>query len=118
MEFHHIGIACDDIEKVKELIKKTHTVVFDSGNVLDENQNASVCLLKTREGPDIELISGNIVKNMVRNGVTFYHLCYETKDIDETIKKLKIAGGLIVSLPKPAKLFNMKKVAFMNFSFG
>lgn len=118
MKLHHVGIICQDIEKEKLELKKSLTVLSELGNIFDEGQNATVCLLKTAEGPDIELISGKQVENSVKKGITLYHLCYEVKNIDEQIKQLQASGGLLISSPKPAKLFNMQRVAFLFFSYG
>jgi len=118
MKIHHIGIACADIEKMKKIVKKTHTIVHDSGTIFDEHQDVRACLLKTSEGPDIELISGKKVENLVAKGITYYHLGYEVKNMDSEIARLKKAGAILLSAPKPAILFEMAMVAFMYLQYG
>lgn len=118
MRFHHIGIACRDIQDGIESIRKIHEVV-DIGSILfDKEQNAHICLIKTAEGVTLELISGEPVEKLVKKGITYYHVCYETTDIDREIIRLQDSGAILVSEPKPAILFGLNKAAFLYVSYG
>lgn len=118
MKFHHIGIACKSITQEIEVIKRIHDVVDISPIVYDPEQKAEVCVIKLEEGTSIELISGEQVENLIRRRITYYHLCFETDDIDMEIIRLQGLGGLLVSEPKPAILFHNKRIAFLQVSYG
>ena len=75
--FHHIGIACKDIESLIKWIRLTHKILSVTDIIYDPEQEASVCLIKTAGGLEIELISGLKVENIIKKGISYYHLCYE-----------------------------------------
>ncbi|MGD0280133.1 MAG: VOC family protein [Smithella sp.] len=118
MIFHHIGIACIDIEKEKADIEKLHKVVKKSEVIFDKNQKASLCLLELEGGFKIELISGEPVTNILKKNIKYYHLCYEVNNIDESIRDLIKNGAILISDSKQAEIFNNKKVAFLYVSYG
>ena len=118
MKFHHIGVACRDIVKEIENISQIHKVIEVSPIVFDEEQNAKLCMVKTSEGIVIELISGEQVANIIKKGITFYHLCFETDDINAEIIRLQNLGAFLVAEPKSAILFGNKQVAFLQVSYG
>jgi len=118
MKFHHVGIACKDILLEIESISKIHQVLEISDIVYDTKQKAKLCMIKTDEGINIELISGEQVENLIKKRITYYHICFETDDITAEIKRLQELGSLLVSDQKPAILFDNKKVAFVQTSYG
>ncbi len=118
MKFHHIGIACKNIAEEIEAIKQMHDVVDVSPIVHDPQQKAELCILKLGEGTTIELISGEQVENLIKRRITYYHLCFETNDIEKEIMRLQDLGGFLVSEPKPAILFENRRVAFLQVSYG
>lgn len=117
MKLHHTGCACKDIHKTAAQLAKQ----FDakcSDIVFDKNQNAELCMLTLKDGSQIELVSGDVVKSFVAKGVTYYHNCYSTPDIEATIVQLQDRGMLLVSPPKEAILFDNKRVAFLMSAVG
>lgn len=118
LEFHHIGIACKDIEQEIKKIKKIHDVKSISKIVYDENQKATLCMLSVENGLNIELISGEQTSTILKRGITYYHICYQVNDIKSKVDDLVSSGALLISYPKPAVLFNGKKVAFLQGSYG
>lgn len=118
MKLHHIGIACQDIDKSLLWIKKIFDVTAVSEIVFDKEQNVHLCLIKTNNNVTIELILGITVNSLIKKGVSYYHICFTVKDIFSEIKRLKETGAILVSPPKPAILFNNKLVAFFYTHFG
>ena len=118
MRIHHIGIACKDLSLEIQKIQQIHDVESISNIVFDKNQNANLCLIKINNGISIELISGKQVENLIKKKISYYHLCYEVDDIEGEIKRLSNAGGILMSHPKPAILFENRKVAFLMLSYG
>lgn len=118
MKFHHVGVACHNIREEIDSISKIHDVIDVSPIVFDIEQNAELCMLTTSEGVAIELISGAQVANIIKKRITYYHLCFETEDINAEIIRLQDIGAFLVSEPKPAILFDNKQVAFLQASYG
>lgn len=118
MNVHHIGIACKDIEQAIIDFKKFHNVIWESEIVEDPLQSAFLCLLKTDLGLDYEFISGPQVEKMAKKGISYYHICYEVESIEASIEDLISKGAMMVSAPKPAILFNNKRVSFLYLPYG
>lgn len=116
---HHLGIACKDIEQCKQFIKKIMIVREETGTIFDELQNAFICLLTLEDGSRLELISGEMVKDLVNQGISYYHTCYSVNDIQAVIKTLKEEHkAIIISEPKKAKIFNGRLAAFLYTPLG
>jgi methylmalonyl-CoA/ethylmalonyl-CoA epimerase len=113
MIFHHIGIACDDIEKMLGFIKGAYNVVSISEIVYDQKQDANVCMVHIDGGQAIELVSGKQVAKILEKKISLYHVCYEVKNLAETLDKFVKNGSVIISEPKKAALFGNRKVAFV-----
>ena len=118
MEFHHIGIATDSIEKSISKLKKYFKIIEISETVYDPNQDANLCMVTINGGIKIELINGKVVENILKKRQYLYHTCYTVEDIEKTIKELEEDGAFLVSEPKEAILFNNKKVAFLMWDLG
>ncbi len=118
MKFHHIGIATDDIPSLIEKINKYFNLKNITDIVYDELQDGSLCMVTLDDGTNIELISGNIVENIVKKRRYLYHTCYSVEDIDSTIKSLISDGATLVSDTKEAILFDNKRVAFLMWDLG
>jgi methylmalonyl-CoA/ethylmalonyl-CoA epimerase len=113
LNFHHIGIACSNIGQAREWIRKAQGIISESKVVYDPEQDAELCILETADGSTIELISGKKVENLVRKGISYYHICYSVLDIEEAVKELEEKGAMVISSPKIAVLFNNKRVSFL-----
>jgi methylmalonyl-CoA/ethylmalonyl-CoA epimerase len=118
MKFHHIGIACKNIEEEIAAISKIHTIINQSAIVFDKEQNALLVLLTLADGTNLELISGRQVETMLKKSITYYHLCFEVDDIYFEIRRLVNDGAFLISLPKHAILFDNRLVAFLQVSYG
>lgn len=118
MKLHHIGIVCKDIHREREQIDKIHQVNSQSDVIFDELQNAELCLFNVDDNINLELVSGPMVEKLVDKGIQYAHLCYEVENLEVSVREFKSKGALVVSAPKPAKLFSMRKVAFMFFPYG
>lgn len=118
MKIHHIGIATKNIEESLKKYEFFFNIKRKSEIVFDQEQNSYLIFLETNEGLNVEFISGEKVANIVEKGIYYYHLCYEVDDIELTIERFNKKGAIIISPPKPAKLFNNRKVAFVYASDG
>jgi methylmalonyl-CoA/ethylmalonyl-CoA epimerase len=118
MKFHHIGVACKNIEEEIANISKIHQVIKQSPIVFDKEQNAALAMLTLIDGTNIELISGKQVEGFLKRNITYYHICFEVDDINAEIDRLVNDGAFLISPPKPAVLFDNREVAFLNVSYG
>ena len=135
MKFHHIGIATEDIKNLISKLKKYFDIKEISDIIYDPKQDANLCMLTTNDNLKIELISGEVVKNLVRKRQFLYHTCYTVKDLNEmieslyhtcyTVKNLEnmisqlvLDGAILVREPREAVLFNNRKVAFLSSDIG
>ena len=118
MKFDHIGIACEDINVLLNKLKEFMNIINISDIVYDELQDADLCMITLDNNTKIELISGNIVANVVKKKQYLYHTCYSVSNIEETITKLINDGAMQVSDIKKAKLFGGKRVVFLMWDLG
>lgn len=118
MKFQHLGIACHDIENALVFIRSTYQIANVSEIVYDPLQKASLCMVTIQDGTKIELISGDIVRNLLKKQIYLYHTCWQVEDIESAIHKFRQNGAVLISEPKPALLFNGKKVAFIASPLG
>lgn len=117
MKFHHVGCAVSDIEKAK-IKMATMLNATPTETVYDPNQDASLCMLHLADGSQVELVAGNVVTPFIKKSVTYYHICYAVDDIDVAIDGFKKTGGMVVSPPQEAILFDYKRVAFLITPIG
>ncbi len=114
----HIAVAVADIEQAKECYQK---IGYECGEtIFDPAQNAYLAMCTKTGFDSIELVgpvnhespcSGIIEKN----GEIPYHLCYRVTNVSAFLKQLtemEIEYD-IISEPKPAILFDYKKVSFI-----
>ena len=118
MKFQHIGIACEDINLLLNKLKKFMNIVDVSDIVYDELQDANLCMITLEDGAKLELISGNIVANLVKKRQYLYHTCYSVTDIEKTLNDLVNDGAMQISEIKKAKLFDGKRVVFLMWDLG
>lgn len=118
MKFHHLGIACRDINDTLQFVHDTRKVNQISEIIYDKNQDAYVCLVETDDGIDLELISGPKIQAFLKKGVHLYHTCWEVDDIQKAINELSSSGATLISEPKEAELFNNRLVAFLSTPIG
>ena len=124
MDFHHIGIACSDIDKTKVLYNALGYLELDDNIIIDKIQNVKLIFMKKKNHPLIELVSplnntspvNNILK---KNGNNPYHTCYEVDNILKSIKKLKLLNFILINKPSKAIAFDSRLICFLyNKDFG
>ncbi|MBI5540028.1 MAG: VOC family protein [Bacteroidia bacterium] len=116
LQFHHIGVATNCIEKTRD----QYILLGYSSNeiVIDTVQNVKLCFLKKEGHPVIELIEAVDEKSPVNQivskvGVTPYHICYSSKDIQKSIEILKKIKFVLLKQPCVASGMNNNLICFM-----
>ena len=122
MNFHHIGIACKDIN---ESLQTYQSLGYKSNNIVrDKIQKVEIYLLTRKNSPMIELVGAegkeSPINNIIKNNGTFpYHTCYEVDNLEEQISSLISLKFALIVEPAKAIAFNNRKIAFLyNKSIG
>lgn len=116
MRFHHIGIACFDIEVTAKYYTDAGYTMTDQ--VMDPIQNINISFL-TKEGmPTLELLSpvdtqSPVCKILEKVGVSPYHVCYAVDDIAAAINALKKKKFIPLSHPVEACAMGNEKICFL-----
>jgi methylmalonyl-CoA/ethylmalonyl-CoA epimerase len=118
MQLHHIGVACRDIGEGIEHLCLIHDVVARTPVIHDPEQDAQLALLTLSDGTRIELVAGRQVEMILRRNIGLYHLCFEVEDIGAEIERLEAGGAKLLAPPKPAVLFDGRRVAFLYVDYG
>ena len=113
--FHHIGYATDDINRtagVFEQMGYRRETVYT-----DPVQNTYICFLTKAGAPSIELVApvdqtSSVNKILKARGVTPYHLCYETPDIDQSFEEMMEDGFIPLFRPVEATAFNNRRICY------
>jgi len=116
MEFHHVGIAVNSIE---ETAKWYISIGYSITKIIEDTfQNVHIAFLKKDNSPLLELVQPidktspvcNILKKV---GVSAYHFCYETNNLQETINDLEKRDFKVLVEPVKAIAFNNRKISFL-----
>lgn len=116
MKFHHIGIACENID---ETASHYRLLGYKQGDiVIDPLQNIKISFLSHPVLPLLELLepideNSPVVDILKKNGTTPYHICYSVANLEECITSLRKESFLIVSKPKVANAIEGNRVAFL-----
>ena len=118
MKLHHIGIAAENMEDMIAYVQAMFPVKKISDTVFDEKQNGSLCMITLEDDSKIELITGPVVAGRVKKRQFLYHTCYETEDLNKSMADFIEKGAVVISEPKEAVLFQLRKVAFLMTDLG
>jgi methylmalonyl-CoA/ethylmalonyl-CoA epimerase len=116
LTFHHIGIACRDIDKTKTFYL---SMGYVAAPVIDDPlQHVSVCFLDKEGAPRLELLAplddqSPVERTLKSVGVSPYHICYAVDNMEEAIASLRAQRFLLVSGPVPACAMADHRVAFL-----
>ena len=112
--FHHVGVACDDLDH-EESAFAALGYVRERADVVDRVAGVQARFL-VGAGPRIELVRNlagqNILSELLKRGIKFYHLAYEVDDIEAATEQLGGIGGKRVVEPLPAIGFGMRSICF------
>ena len=116
--FHHVGIATKDLTETYRFIEQVYPIVSKVGPLYDKNLGAELFLLNVEGAAAIELVCGPAVQGVLKRGNSLYHVCYEVDDIEAIVHRQKYAGALVIVPPRPALLFEGRRVSFVHSPIG
>lgn len=116
LEFHHIGVATRDIEVTGARYQALGYV--QGPTIHDPLQNIRISFLTHPQMPMVELLSpcddkSPVVRILDSCGTTPYHTCYQTPDLEASIKEFKRERYVVVVKPKVACAIEGRRVAFL-----
>jgi methylmalonyl-CoA/ethylmalonyl-CoA epimerase len=117
-QFHHIGIAVNNIKTTAQYYIDADYIVTDT--IYDPIQNVSITFLEKKGMPRIELVEAGsaadnspVNKIIEKSGVSPYHICYEVNSIESAINELKKRKYLPLTKPVNAVAMNNRKICFL-----
>lgn len=115
MIFHHIGLACSDLDRA--------TAVQALAGYRPEGASFEDALQKVRlrflvgGGPRLELLvplsEDSPVVRVLAHGTRLYHQAYEVTHLEAGIVALRAQGFKLTCPPTPAVAFEMRRIAFL-----
>lgn len=117
LKFHHFGLA---VERPQQALRFLSGLGYNTSAVVyDPEQNVNLIWGQNETMPAIEIIfpaktPGPLEEILKRGKHLIYHICYVTKDLDNSLKEMRSEGHriLCVAPPKSAVLFRGKPVGF------
>ena len=116
LTFHHIGIACRDIEKTKAFYL---LMGYNASPVVEDPlQHVRISFLEKDGAPRLELLEpfdekSPVARTLATVGVSPYHMCYEVQDIEAAVADLRKQRFLLVNGPVPACAMENRRIAFL-----
>ncbi len=115
MKFHHIGLACLDLDR-EQACQALLGYAPESADFVDPAQGVRGRFL-TGGGPRLELLAplegSDTLTPWLKNGARMYHQAYTTCDMHKTIEKLLTQRARLVREPLPAVAFSGRRVCFL-----
>jgi len=94
LRFHHVGVAVRSIEKSLDFYLRVLGLKQLGPPVDVPPQHVRVCFLEAAPGVQIELVEGldehsPVEQVLSRIGGGTYHICYEVRDLEAAVQRLK-----------------------------
>lgn len=116
--FEHIGVAVSSTSESMHVLNEIFNLKEVPEIYEDALQNIKISFVNL-SGVKIELIEPldnskkSPVDNMINKNISYYHLCFRTRSLEETVLKLVERGAVEVVKPIPAVAFKNSKIAFL-----
>jgi methylmalonyl-CoA/ethylmalonyl-CoA epimerase len=124
LTFHHLGLAVRDIPAALRVLQG---LGYECGaEIHDPLQDVRLVWCEHDAMPAVELVAptenpGPVDNILEHNPESIYHTCYQAMSIEKSLDAIKKDGirVLPVAMPKPAVLFDGRKVGFFQLKgFG
>ncbi len=115
LKFHHIGVACTDLE-VETARLSILGYVVEGDDFTDPIQGVRGRFL-TGQTPRLELLvplaENSVLSPWLKSNTKMYHLAYETDYLNMAIEQLCSQRVRVVVKPTPAVAFDNRQIAFL-----
>ncbi len=116
MKLHHVGFVVKDLSSTLNTFESILGLKPVSKPFLDKVQQVNEifldvdpAMLQLFEPVSVDSPVSNFLK---KHGEKLHHLCFEVKDLDETLKRMKKKGIKVIW--EPFKGFDGRRVAFID----
>lgn len=114
----HFGVAVADLDQALALYANLFGYRLLRGPYDDPQQEARVAFIgNNSDDPPLELVAplgaGSQVERVLKKGLSLYHVCYETPNVDEAIAQLRGQRCLLLSGPTPAVAYDGRPIAWL-----
>ena len=122
MIIDHICFAVRDLDEAVAYWGRVFGYEQQTGKVVNSRQGVTVTFLAKADSLTVKLIEpldhNESLRDFVRKGGGFHHLCFKCDDLGETIEELKEQGLRTLVPPQPGEAFNNNDIAFMRARHG
>ncbi len=114
-EFHHIGVACRDLD-AEEARFASLGYVREGQDFVDPIQGVRGRFM-VGGGPRMELLVGlgddSVLSSWLRTGQKMYHVAYLVPDIEAGIRRLEAQRARVSVPPVPSVAFAGRRICFL-----
>ena len=115
LAFHHVGLACTDIDQEAARLSVLGYRI-EGAPFVDPVQGVRGMFVGG-QSPRLELLeplgSAGVLTPWLEGGIKLYHLAYEAVDFDVSLASLREHRGRLVVPPTPAVAFDGRAIAFV-----
>lgn len=117
LAFHHVGVACSDIET--EAARLAILGYAREGSSFSDPRQGVRGLFLAGQAPRLELLEplahseGGVLTPWLDKGIKLYHLAYETPSVPASVEALRQERGKLIVPPVPAVAFGGREIAFV-----
>lgn len=119
--FHHLGVAVRDLQRGAESLARLFGFRVLAGPFDDPLQGVAVSFVGSGAPGEIlyELVAPlagggpSPIDRILERGNTSYHVCYEVRDLDETLARFLAEGCARISGPVAAVAFGGRRIAWV-----
>jgi len=116
MDFHHIGVACEDMDRERAAFALLG--YMPEGEVFEDPIQGIAGQFLTGPGPRMELVAplnsaSTTLTGILSQRIKLYHMAYVTPDMAQALETLRAQRGKVVSAPQPAVAFGGRAIAFV-----
>ena len=115
LRFHHVGVACTDIEQ--EAARLAPLGYVREGLPFVDPVQGIRGQFVSGQSPRLELLEqfapAGVLQPWLDSETKLYHLAYETPDLDASLARLRSARAKLVVAPVAAVAFGGRQIAFV-----
>jgi methylmalonyl-CoA/ethylmalonyl-CoA epimerase len=115
LRFHHVGVACTNIEE--EAARLASLGYVSEGAPFVDPVQGIRGLFVSGQSPRLELLEplapGGVLQPWLDSETKLYHLAYETPDLDASLARLRKSRAKLVVAPVAAVAFGGRYIAFV-----
>ncbi len=117
MNFHHIGVATNNLDKAIRLYSDLGYNMENTNVVYDPIQKVKIAFMDKDGAPLTELLEphgeNSPVENILKkNGASPYHTCYEVPSLKTSLAEMQALKFIQIIEPTPAVAFNNRLICF------